>query len=214
MARDAAHWLTARILASEGPFRLVLSGGSTPKRLYQILAGQTLPCDRLELFWGDERFVPPDHPDNNARMVREAWLDRVPIPSAHIHPMEVSSTPEQAAANYEILLRGLPPRPFLFDVTFLGLGEDGHTASLFPGTIALEEAQVWVRAVIGAKPEPRLTLTYPALQSSADVAFLVVGAGKRAMLQRLLAADATIPAGRLRPAGRLTIFADQAAVGP
>lgn len=220
LARHVAEWLVERAGASSGRFRIALSGGSTPKRLYECLAQaplrERMPWDRIHLFWGDERFVPPDHPDSNYRMAREAMIERVPVPADQVRPMPWDGTPDEAAARYEALLRSeqgadLEPGRPLFDVTLLGLGEDGHTASLFPGTAVLEERERWVQAVIGAKPEPRLTLTYPALESSGVVAFLVTGRAKAEMLRRARAGDGTLPAGRLRPHGDLVWFVDRAA---
>jgi 6-phosphogluconolactonase len=175
-----------------------------------------MPWARVHLFWGDERFVPPDHPDSNQRMAREAMIARVPIPPGNVHPVPVDGVPENAARRYEAALRAFaakrPGEP-LFDVQLLGLGPDGHTASLFPGAPALAESRAWVVAAVGAKPEPRITLTYPALNESDAVAFLVSGAEKRAILRRLLAGDAALPAAAVRPKGSVTVFADQAATG-
>jgi 6-phosphogluconolactonase len=149
-------------------------------------------------------------------MAREAVIARVPIPAANVHPVPTDGAPEDAARRYEADLRafaaGRPGDP-LFDVQLLGLGPDGHTASLFPGTPALGERRSWVAAVLGAKPEARITLTYPALDSSGEVAFLVAGEEKRAVLRRLLEGDAALPAAGVRPAGPVTVFADRAAAG-
>jgi 6-phosphogluconolactonase len=221
VARHVAEWLTERALATPGRFAVCLSGGSTPKTLYGLLATapfrDRFPWDRTHLFFGDERFVPPDHPDSNYRMAREAMLDKVPLSPAQVHPFPTDTTPEDAAKRYaDTLIRFYgkdtldPARP-LFDVTFLGLGEDGHTASLFPGVAALQERTAWTAAVIGAKPEPRLTLTYPVLDSSRTVAFLVAGAGKRAILARALAGDTQLPAVGVKPIGELIWFTDKAA---
>jgi 6-phosphogluconolactonase len=221
VARHVAEWLTERALAAPGRFAVCLSGGSTPKTLYGLLAAapfrDRFPWDRTHLFFGDERFVPPDHPDSNYRMAREAMLDKVPLPPAQVHPFPTDTTPEDAAERYaDTLIRFYgqdtldPARP-LFDVTFLGLGEDGHTASLFPGVAALQERRAWTAAVIGAKPEPRLTLTYPVLESSRTVAFLVAGAGKRTILARALAGDTQLPAVGVKPVGELIWFTDKAA---
>lgn len=216
LAGHAAAWLAARVAAVPGPFSLALSGGSTPRRLYERLASLSLPWDRIHLFWGDERFVPSDHPESNQRMVREALIRHVPFPPGNLHPIGTDGTPDEAARRYEAELRrfaaGRPGRP-LFDLQLLGLGEDGHTASLFPGIAALAEREAWVVAVVGAKPEPRITLTYPALDSSAEVAFLASGAAKRAILWRFLAGDAALPAVDVRPRGAVTVFADRAASG-
>ncbi|HYZ31137.1 MAG TPA: 6-phosphogluconolactonase [Crenalkalicoccus sp.] len=220
LAERVAAWLSERATAKRGGFSLALSGGSTPKRLYQRLAAapwrDRMPWGRVQLFWGDERFVPADHPDSNQRMTREAMIAQVPIPPGNVHPVPVDSTPEEAARRYEAELRAFaaerPGEP-LFDVQLLGLGPDGHTASLFPGTPALAERRAWVVAVVGAKPEPRITLTYPALDDSGAVAFLVTGAEKRAILRRLLDGDAALPAAALRPRGDVLVFADRAATG-
>jgi 6-phosphogluconolactonase len=220
LAEHVAAWLVARAAASRHSFSLALSGGSTPKLLYQTLAmppwRDRMPWARVHLFWGDERFVPPDDPDSNQRMAREAMVAQVPIPPGNVHPVPVDGTPEDAARRYEAELRTFAaerPGGPLFDVQLLGLGPDGHTASLFPGTPALAERRAWVVAVVGARAEPRITLTYPALDDSAAVAFLVSGAEKRAILRRLLDGDTTMPAAALRPKGPVTVFADQAAIG-
>jgi 6-phosphogluconolactonase len=224
LARAAADWLLDIALNTDGAFAIALSGGSTPKALYHLLATppwrDRFPFDRAHWFWGDERFVPPGDPRSNQRMVREALLDHVPIPPANIHPIEtVGESPDAAAAAYERALKAFyrtdpldAARP-LFEVVLLGLGTDGHTASLFPGTSVLDERTHWTAAVIGAQTEPRITLTYPALESSRHTAFLVAGADKTAMLQRLRAGDATLPAARLQPQGDLVILADAAATG-
>jgi 6-phosphogluconolactonase len=223
LARRAAGWLIA---ATEGRDRvaIALSGGSTPRRLYEILAQppyrDEFPWSRTHWFWGDERFVPPDDALSNYRMVREALLSLVPVAADHIHAVPTVGTgPEAAAATYERTLQAFygadrlaPARP-LFDAVLLGLGPDGHTASLFPGTAVLEERERWVAAVLGAKDEARITLTYPALESSRHAAFLVAGPEKRTVLAALRRGDTQLPAARLRPVGTLRIFADTAAVG-
>jgi 6-phosphogluconolactonase len=192
LARLVAGFIAARASASER-FGLCLSGGSTPKRAYEFLAdlGASLDWQKIHLFWGDERFVPADHQDSNFRMAREALIDHVPIPAARVHPIPtIGGSPEEAAALYEATLQSFygskaldPERP-LFDVTLLGLGEDGHTASLFPGTKTLDERDAWVTSIIGIKPEPRISLTYPAVQSSNVIVFIVAGANKREILAR------------------------------
>jgi len=222
LARRVADWLLELATAKQGVFSIALSGGSTPKRLYQLLAGPTylerFPWSRTQFFWGDERFVPHEDALSNYRMVREALLSHAPIPEANIHPMPTEGlSPGAAAAAYERELKSfygverLDPTRALFDVTLLGLGPDGHTASLFPDTAVLEERQSWVAAVIGAKSEPRLTLTYPALESSRNAAFLVEGAEKRAIFDRLRRGDQTLPAAHLQPIGGLWLFADASA---
>lgn len=217
-----ADWLLAAATAKDGIFAVALSGGSTPRRLYQRLTGppyrEAFPWSRTHWFWGDERFVPHDHPDSNYRMAREAMLSRAPVPVANMHPIPTEGIdPEEAAAAYERELKAFygadrldRGRP-LFDVMLLGLGGDGHTASLLPGSAVLEERTRWVGAVVGAKPEARITLTYQALESSRETAFLVAGEGKRAVVERLFRGDRKLPAARLRPIGRLSFFLDRAA---
>jgi 6-phosphogluconolactonase len=223
LARHVADWLVGAAAKSDRSFAIALSGGSTPRRLYELLASQpyrgTLPWERVHWFWGDERFVPYDSPDSNYRMVRQAMLARVPVPAANVHPIPTEGlTPEEAALSYEQQLKDFygastlsPDRP-LFDVTFLGLGPEGHIASLFPGTAILKERLRWVGCVIGAKPEPRISLTYPALESSREIAFLVTGAAKRAVLAKLLKGEPELPASHLHPVhGTLRFFVDRAA---
>lgn len=224
MATAAAEWLCGLARSTEGNVAVCLSGGSTPRRLYETLAGPAIaakfPWRRVHWFWGDERFVPHDHPDSNYRMVREALLAHASIPDANIHPVPVDGlSPQRAAVAYEAELKRFygaerldPARP-LFAVTLLGLGEDGHTASLFPGHAALRERRRWAVAVVGATPPARISLTYPVLDSGRDVAFLVAGEAKRGMLARARAGDAALPAARIRPVGRLHWLADRAAAG-
>jgi len=221
LARRAADWLLAAARQKDGIFAVALSGGSTPRRLYERLAAPpclaVFPWDRTHWFWGDERFVPPDDRESNYRMAHDAMLSRAPVPAANIHPIPTGGiAPEAAAAAYERALKSFYGAPVLkaeqplFDVVLLGLGPDGHTASLFPGTAILEERQRWVGAVVGAKPEPRITLTYPVLESSRETAFLVAGAEKRTVLERLFHGDRALPAARLQPCGALRFFLDRA----
>ena len=221
LAHRAARWITDLAAASRDRFALCLSGGSTPRRLYQLLAESPycdgLPWNHVHWFWGDERFVPWDHPDSNYGMVHAALLGRVPVPPGNIHGIPTTGVPADAAAAYERVLKSYygsenldPARP-LFDIQILGLGPDGHTASLIPGTSVLEERRRWVAEVIGGRPEPRITLTYPALESSRHTAFLVAGADKREALSRTMKRDQALPAARLRLAGDLTWFVDKAA---
>ena len=221
LARRAAGWITDLAAASRDRFTICLSGGSTPRRLYQLLGESPyrdrLPWDRVHWFWGDERFVPWDHPDSNYGMVHAALLGKAPVPPGNIHGIPTTGTPADAAAVYERVLKSYygsesldPTRP-LFDIQILGLGPDGHTASLIPGASVLEERHRWVAEVIGGRPEPRITLTYPALESSRHSAFLVAGADKRETLSRALAGDRALPAARLHPVGELIWFVDEAA---
>ena len=222
VARRVADWLLDLATRKAGRFDLCLSGGSTPKALYRLMAEapyrDAFPWAHIHLWWGDERFVPADDPLSNYRMVKEALLDHAPIPAGNVHRAPTQPlSPQEGAAAYARALQAAygaetldSGRP-LFDVNLLGLGPDGHTASLFPGTQVLEERALWAAAVVGAKAEARITLTYPVLESARHVAFLAEGAGKGPMLKRLLAGDETIPAGRLRPRGALHVFCDAAA---
>jgi 6-phosphogluconolactonase len=226
LAQHAADWLLAwasATTAKEGArFSVCLSGGSTPKRLYELLATSprrdAFPWQRTHWFWGDERFVPPDDTSSNYRMVREAMLDRVPVPAANIHPIPtLSVSPEQAAKVYERELQLFhgeetldPDRP-LFDVVLLGLGTNGHTASLFPGMPVLDERTRWAGTMTDAEAGTRITLTYPALESCRQALFLVAGADKKPMLKRVLSGDRALPAGRFAPQGTLHFFVDRAA---
>jgi len=221
LARHVAEWMAEAALAAKSSFRVSLSGGSTPKTLYGLLASDAFkgrfPWRRVSWYWGDERFVPYDHPDSNYRMTREAMLDKVPVPPENIHPAPVDGTPESAALRYEQTLQQAygaatldPARP-LFDLTLLGLGEDGHTASLLPGEPVLNERKRWVAAVSHGRPEIRLTMTYPVIESSRRVAFLVTGHGKAAILRTIRAGGSQVPAARVRPVGELFWFVDRAA---
>lgn len=223
VADAVASWLLERA-AGRQRFAVSLSGGSTPKRLYATLASPAyrdrFPWDRTEWFFGDERFVPKDDEDSNFHMVSEAMLSRVPVREGSVHGFDTSAlTPEDAAAAYERRLKHFygadtldPGRP-LFDVTLLGLGPDGHTASLIPGQPVLEERDKWAAAVTEGRPEARLTLTYPAIASSAAIAFLVTGHDKSAMLAHVRSGAEDVPAGRLRSRGEVRWFVDRAAAG-
>ena len=221
LARHVAAWLTDLALAAPGRFAVALSGGSTPKRLFEVLAepanAARFPWARTQLFWGDERLVPYDDPDSNYRMTRLALLDHVPLSPGQVHPMPVQGDPASAASAYQATLQAYynaealdMSRP-LFDVVLLGLGENGHTASLFPETAALEESLAWVAPVTQHVPQPRLTLTYPAIACSRVVAFLVAGEGKADVLQRVLSGDRSQPAARVTSAGEVIWFTDEAA---
>jgi 6-phosphogluconolactonase len=223
LARHVAEWMTAAALAAKGLFRVSLSGGSTPKTLYELLASDEFkdrfPWPIVSWYWGDERFVPYDDPQSNYRMTREAMLGKAPVPRENIHPVPVDGTPESAALRYEQTLQQAygaatldPARP-LFDVTLLGLGADGHTASLLPGEPVLNERKRWVAAVSQGRPEVRITMTYPVIESSRRVAFLVAGREKAAILQRIRAGGSDVPAARVHPVGELFWFVDRAAAG-
>ena len=214
-----------RAVAERGAFHLVLSGGETPKPLYELLA-TTEWADRLDwrnvhVYWSDERCVPVDDPRSNAGMTRRALLDHVPVPAAQVHPLYLGGSPRQAATDFEALLRGIAsggaPR---FDLVLLGLGADGHTASLFPGTAAVAERQRLVcELYLPEQDMYRLTMTLPLLNQARQVLFMVAGAGKAAMLQQVLSdvVDSTgqmPPAKLIRPVGgELRWLVDAAAAG-
>ena len=216
-----------RAQMARGHFRLVLSGGSTPRALYQLLANEEfLPLidwANVYVFWGDERCVPPDHADSNYRMARQSLLDFVPIPLDHIYRLHGEMPPEQAASAYEASLRsffsdrerGETPEA-RFDLVLLGLGDDAHTASLFPGTPALAETERWVAAQYVEKLGVwRLTLTPPAINAASAVQFLATGAGKAAALAAVLAGPRDphqFPAQFIQPqSGALDWYVDEAA---
>lgn len=224
LAQAAARWLLEIARSMDGPIAIALSGGSTPKRFYELLAEapyrEGFPWSRAHWFWGDERFVPHDDARSNFLMAEKALLSRAPIPRANIHPVPTADlSPPAAADAYEAELKTFygadvldRSRP-LFDAVVLGLGDNGHTASLMPGASVLGERGRWAAEVVGAAPETRITLTYPALESCREAAFLVQGAEKKTALKLLRADDESIPAGRLRVQGALRIFADVEAAG-
>lgn len=185
-----------KAVARHGTFTLALSGGSTPRSLYQLLAtpdiAREAPWEHMQIFWGDERHVPPDDPESNYRMAREALLDHVPLPPANIHriPTELPN-PETIAVAYEDTLRrafgleaGEWPR---FDLILLGMGDDGHTASLFPHTTALHErARLVVANPVAKLNTTRITLTAPVINAAERIWFLIAGAGKAQILKTVL----------------------------
>lgn len=211
-----------RAVGGSGRFSMALAGGSTPRATYALLArppfSTDVPWELSHIFWGDERCVPAGDSRSNERMARETLLQHVAVPPGHVHPMRCGSGAEarQAAANYEDLLRtaavGCPPG---LDLVLLGLGDDGHTASLFPGSAALREREHWVAESVGAGIR-RVTLTAPFINLAGLVVFLVSGATKaRAVKQALEGTDesaAPLPAHLIQPAhGRLLWLLDQEA---
>jgi 6-phosphogluconolactonase len=216
LAARAAEIIAEKMKGCTAPFRLVLSGGSTPISTYKVLSRRNdldWPC--VEIFLGDERFVPPDHQDSNYRMVRETLLAGGNVQPRKLFAIPTDDTPESAAARYDEMLRqqygageleaGVP----LFHLTLLGLGEDGHTASLLPGQPVLQEKRRWAAAVPQGRGEPRITLTYPALDASRTILFLVCGAAKRDALAQ--ARGGRLPAGAIKPQGEVIWLADAAA---
>ena len=232
IAREAAEEFSRRAeesVVGRGSFSVALSGGSTPRSLYVLLADPgepyraRIPWDRIHFFWGDERQVPPDHPDSNYRMARVSLLSKVPLPPEHIHRIRTEwPDADEAAAEYEReirsffrLKRGERPR---FDIILLGMGTDGHTASLFPGTDVLHEKERLVSAVRVEKLRSwRISLTLPVLNHAASVIFLVSGAGKAGTLESVLYGPYRpdiLPAQLIRPvSGHLLWLVDRPARG-
>jgi 6-phosphogluconolactonase len=221
LAHRAAEWMTATALDARTPCRISLSGGSTPKALYTLLASDEFknrfPWGKVSWYWGDERFVPYDHPDSNYRMAREAMLSKVPAPRGNVHSIPTDGEPEDAARRYEQTLQQAygsriidRDRP-LFDIMLLGMGPDGHTASLLPNDTALEEQNRWALAIAHGRPEVRITLTFPVIESSRHVVFLVEGQAKAAMLEQIRSGGSAVPAARVNPGGELIWLVDRAA---
>jgi 6-phosphogluconolactonase len=224
LAKAAADRIMARIDAHGNRVAICLTGGSSPKQLYTLLAAATyrdrIDWDRVHWFIGDERFVPADDPLNNMAMARQIFLDAC-APAANIHPIPTDTAdPEEAAHHYENELKSFYgtneldcARP-LFDVVLMGVGPDGHTASLFPGYPAIEETEHWVVGVPKAHVEPfvpRVSLTLPALNSCREMLFEVAGADKRAILTRVLESE-NLPANRAHAVGETIWLVDKAAL--
>jgi len=221
LAHEAAqefHRLAEAAVQQQGRFAVALSGGNTPRSVYSLLAGEPkqLPWERIHIFFGDERHVPPDHPDSNFRMASESLLSKVPIPEKNIHRIHAELDAEPAAAEYDQDLRdffGLVNQGWpRFDLIFLGIGEDGHTASLFPGSKALTETSSRVTANWVEKFKTfRITLTFPVLNHAAEVVFLVSGASKSQILSEILRPGAQkYPAQSIQPEnGRLLWLVDE-----
>jgi 6-phosphogluconolactonase len=226
LAREAARRFKKLVLeaaGSRGRFSVALSGGSTPGALYRLLAEEPyrgqIPWENVHLFWGDERCVPPDDPGSNYRLANEALIAHVPIPPENVHRLHGELEPAAAARAYDRDLRDFfcGPRP-RFDLVLLGLGSDGHTASLFPGSDALRKTErlaVAVRAHYHDRPAQRVTLTLPSINSARQVLFLVAGRAKAEIVQAVLEGSAgRFPAQQVRPtAGQLTWLLDAGAGG-
>lgn len=219
--------LAAMAIADHGSFSVALSGGSTPKGMYALLASDAyrgrVDWSRVHLFWGDERSVPPDHENSNYRMANEAMISKLPIPVENVHRMEAEAADiASAAAEYEALIRtffgieeGVQPR---FDLILLGMGDDGHTASLFPGTTALQEqTRIVVPNYVEKLSTHRMTLTAPAINNAHNVVFMAAGAAKQQPLREVLTGEwspQVYPSQLIRPTdGRLVWLVDEAATG-
>ena len=208
-------------IAERGQFTIALAGGSTPKPLYEKLSAQDLPWDKIHVFWGDERYVSATHPDSNEGMARRAWLDRVPFPAENLHPMPTQAIdPAESAQQYEAHLRAFFGDSFFgtqeiptFDLILLGLGDDGHTASLFPHTEVLNLCDRLIG--VGYRgSDPRLTFTIPLINQARCVLFLVAGSSKKPALNAIFSDRAdpfTYPARFIQPNGKLYWLLDQAA---
>ncbi len=212
--------------AARGVARIAISGGTTPKSMFQLLADpaepflKQVPWDRIELYWVDERCVPPDNAESNYRMTKEALLSKVPLAAERVHRMEGELEPEVAAARYESVIRNSfrleGAETPTFDLVLLGMGDDGHTASLFPHTEALNEmSHIVVPNHVPQKDTWRITLTWPVINQGREVAFLIEGAGKAQVLHDVFLGPyqpETYPSQIIRPAsGRLTLLLDAAA---
>ena len=217
LGRRAAQTIAARIdlaLDQRDRCQIALSGGSTPGLAYRLLGQERLPWERVDVVLGDERWVAADDPSSNAGMVRSTLMAADPGAKACFHPVptvELASAEESAMVFADLVSRICPGTPPVFDVMVLGLGDDGHTASLFPGTDAPTVQDAW--ATVGrGKGLDRITLTAPVLSAAREVIFLVSGAGKRQALKRLLdsteSAERT-PARLVQPANDVLILADQ-----
>ena len=211
LAQAAAKQFVAKSIkavAQRGVFTVALSGGSTPKLLYQLLADadepfrEQVPWPSIHFFWSDERHVPPDHPDSNYRMANEAMLAHVPVSPNNVHRV-ISENPnaEEAARVYEeTILQFVPGNPPRLDLVLLGLGTDGHTASIFPGSEVLHETKRLVAAPWVEKLNAyRITMTLPLVNSGASVVFLVSGAEKAEIVRAILQTTERYPAKEVRP---------------
>lgn len=221
VAADAADWLAraldfvrraeASALAARGVFHVVLAGGGTPRRLYEALAGEVHDWARWQVWFGDERCLPPDDPERNSRMAFEAWLGQVALPAANVHVIPAELGPRQAASAYAASLREVGA----FDLVLLGLGEDGHTASLFPGQDwgETETAPAALAVFDAPKPPPkRVSLSAWRLSQARAVLFLATGAGKRAAVAAWRG-GARLPAAAIRPPGGVDVLLDRSAWG-
>ena len=204
---ESADMIISQGLAAierSGLFRIGLAGGNTPRAIYEELAARPdcLPWSKVQITFGDERCVAPDHADSNYRMAREALLSRVSIPEGNVFRVRGEADPEEASQECELRLKAVASRlgepVYAHDLMLLGMGPDGHTASLFPGSPALDEEAHWVIPTIGPKPPPqRITFTFPLLNASRAVMFLVNDASKEPMIQEVI--QGKFPAGRICP---------------
>lgn len=214
--------VAAQSVYRRGRFNVALSGGSTPRAMHSLLARQRhisdMPWQRTHIFWVDERCLPPDHPESNFGQAQIDFVTRVPLSSNQLHPMPVTLPPQQGSSAYKRELksyfRPAPGRMPVFDLIFLGIGADGHTASLFPGAPADSVDRRWVIAVKGGNPDVfRLSLNFPVINAARRVVFQVTGEQKSSIVKEVLEGDSPdLPAARIDPRnGRLTWLIDRAA---
>lgn len=219
-----------QVVSERERFSIALSGGRTPTLLYELLAAKfagMIPWDRVHLFWGDERYVPEDHPDSNFALAMQSLISNVPLPPQNIHPIPTEiESPEKAAQMYELILRDFFSSSLVkhgeatFDLILQGMGEDGHTASLFPGNESLKEADKWVIPVIapeGYSSRRRITLTLPVLNNSRKALFMVSGIEKSRILGSVLKDRSTVkehyPCAMINPRESLVWYVDRDSLG-
>lgn len=216
----AERWaeLAAESIRARNGFHVALAGGSTPEPVYRLLRDRSLEWGKIHLYWGDERAVPADHPDSNYRMVKEALLDHITIPAENIHPMNVHSDIELTVQEYRQVLNTFLYRSAngwpCFDLVMLGVGDDGHIASLFPETSALSVSDSSVVSVYVDKLASwRITLTYPVINTARHIMLLVAGEAKAPVIAQVLgrADKQNYPVQKLKPQGRIEWYLDQAA---
>jgi len=218
-AADLFVTLAVQSIRERGRFLVALSGGSTPMALYRLLAREPIDWTRIHVFWGDERLVPPEDPENSYGQAWEALLKHIPIPTENIHRVASELDPVAAARDYASILREFAAPPLdwpRFDLVLLGLGEDGHTASLFPGSpVDATEPVIAVTAQYQGRPARRVTLTPPVFNAARQVIFLVTGANKAVTLKGVFSdynSSEQVPAKRIQPAdGQVTWLVDKAA---
>lgn len=205
-AQEAAEWIAGIVQAAiseRGLCRLALAGGETPRAIHEALASRKVDWNRVQITFGDERCVPPDDVDSNFRMAKESLFDRVPIPEGNIFRIRGEIAPEDAAREYEDKLGAVAARfgetRYIHDLILLGMGPDGHTASLFPGSPALDETVRNLIPATGPKPPPqRITMTFPLLNAARKVCFLIKSPDKLPLVEQIVAGEKDLPAGRVR----------------
>jgi 6-phosphogluconolactonase len=200
-------------IATRGQFLMAVSGGRTPWIMLRALANEQVPWDKVHVFQGDERIAPPGDPDRNLTHLRESLLEHAPLPERNLHPMPVEDADlESGAVQYSKTLQQIAGTPPVLDLVHLGMGPDGHTASLIPGDPVLEVTDRDVATTGVYQGRRRMTLTYPMLNRARNILWLITGTDKAPMFKRMREADPSIPAGRIRQ-DRALVLADRAAAG-